>query len=117
MKIYQNKISNDKQDSFWYEGLIATNKGWSLYANGEQKFIKSDKKGNYLGMYDGEFRDNFLESEVKDDKDVEKLYHNPDIYVDMNNWFELISDKDSGISEVLDGGYDEAIKQLLEFSK
>lgn len=116
MKIYQTKISNDKQDSFWYDGLIATNKGWSLYANGEQRFIKNDNKGNYLGMYDGKFRDNFLESEVIDDKQVADLYDNPNIIVDMNNWFEIINDN-TGDSELLDGNYDEVIKQLLEFSK
>lgn len=114
MKIIQPKISPKHNDSFWYEGLIATtNDGkYELYARGEIDIDQNDEEGNHIGSYDGKARDGF--KMPKNDKELAKCYNGENGYcMNMNNWFEINEVDEPNYEDVLDG-YDEGIKALRE---
>tara|TARA_R110000868_G_scaffold52618_3_gene165974 strand:+ start:619 stop:972 length:354 start_codon:yes stop_codon:yes gene_type:complete len=114
MVILQKKISRKHNDSTWYDGLIAYNGQYSLYAQGEICFIKRNKNGDYQGMYDGKTRDDF--PEIKNDKDLSSIFNeNNGFSVSMNNWFEIVSDDDEYYLDAT--SYDDAIKQLEKLGK
>jgi len=114
MKIHIEKISKKHNDSIWYNGIIAeTDDGkFRLYATGEIRIIQLDKKGEHIGMYDGKARNGF-NIPLNDDADVDKLWKFDDdkVYIDMNNWFEVIGDD---IGDTFVDTYDEGIEQLKE---
>lgn len=100
MKINQTKLAENKQDSFWYSGTIATKGKFTLVATGEIKvFYKGETLNEYQAL-------EYAESKNWTDKDLAKFNF------DMNNWFEVY-EIGSGEGEVLDN-YDEAIKYLQE---
>jgi hypothetical protein len=117
MKIIQKKISPKHNDSFWYEGLIATTDDgkYELYARGEIDIDQNDEDGNHIGSYDGKARDGF--KMPKNDEQLAKCYNGEDGYcVDMNNWFEINEVDEPNMEEVYDG-YDEGIEALKELEK
>jgi hypothetical protein len=112
--IVQHKISDDKNDSYWYDGLIAFTGKYQLFARGEIKMMMVDEDGNYVGMYDGKARDNYKSPE--NDKDLEKVYACEGGYItDNNNWFEInvFDEPDFGL---VVNNYDEGIERLIEMS-
>lgn len=118
VKIYQDKIDDEHNDSFWYDGLIATkytlNNMYKLIACGEIKIIQNDKKGNYKGMYDVKARDNF--DTPKNDTELEKCYNNENGYVMIyNNWFEILDENGDSVADIY-GNYDDAIEALKEMT-
>jgi hypothetical protein len=112
LKILQKKISDKHNDSFWYDGVIATSGDLTLIACGDIRFYLNDKDGNYLGMYDSKCRDNF--PMLKEDKDLEPMYNNENGFVcDMNNWFEIVNSDNDTVGDIY-GNYDDAIDALRE---
>lgn len=112
VEIVQEKISKDHNDSFWYDGVIATKGDYKLIACGDIRFYYNDKDGNYLGMYDSKCRDDF--PEPKNDKDLENMYLGENGFVcDENNWFEIINIYGDTIADIY-GNYDEALEALKE---
>ena len=108
------RIDDDHQDSFWYDGLIATAGEYRLYAAGDIRFYQEDKDGNYIGMYDGKARDGFIEPQ--NDKELEQLYGNDNGYrLDMNNWLEVVNEDGDCVGDICDG-YDDGIEWLKEVS-
>jgi len=111
MTIIQQKISRKHNDSIWYDGLIAYNGRYSLYAQGEICIMKYNKNGIYQGMYDGKARDDF--PKIINDKDLKDIFaENNGFRISMNNWFEIVSDDDEYYLDA--NSYDDAIKQLKE---
>ena len=105
MKIYQEKISENKQDSFWYDGLIAENNGFKVYAVGEIKLLFND--GVFYSNYHAV---EYAEQQNLDDETI------VDLYFDMNNWFEIFYP--DGESYVPDNQfYDEVIKEFIKLSR
>ena len=114
MVILQKKISRKHNQSTWYDGLIAYNGKYSLYAQGEICFVKYNKNGSYQGMYDGKTRDDF--PEIKNDKDLKDIFAEDNGFsVSMNNWFEIVSEDDDYCLDA--DSYDDAIKQLKRLGK
>ena len=108
MKIYQNKVSEKHNDSFWYDGLIAETDNAKLYATGEIRIF--DGKG---GVYDGKARDGFR-YDLENDKDLIKMNEDNDVNWDMNNWFEVIG-SDIDLATAVCDTYDEGIKELQKY--
>lgn len=92
MKIYQNKISKNHNDSYWYKGLIAETKTHELLANGEVKLNCDCKPQN--------------------DKELVNCYEND--HFSLNNWFEIFDKQSTNEGFVCGGNYDEALKELKE---
>jgi len=112
LKILQEKISDKHNDSFWYDGDIATCGDLTLIACGDIKIIKNDKNGLYMGMYDVKARDDF--PEPKCDKDLKPMYNYENGF-DMvnNNWFEILDSDNDTVGDIY-GYYDDAIDALRE---
>ncbi len=118
IEIVQEKLSEDRQSSFWYEGLIAkVEKNGVLYeliATGEIRFIpKKDSKNSYRD-YEAF---NFAINEKWTDKEL-----NTEIVDDgwiFSNWFEVIGSH-NGFSDFVLGdvafSYDEAIALLQSYA-
>lgn len=115
LKILIPRIDDEHQDSFWYDGLIATAGEYELVAAGDIRIYQEDDNGNYIGMHDGyKARDGFVEP--KNDKDLEKMYGDEEGYrMDMNNWFEVINKEGDCVGDICDG-YDDGINWLKEVS-
>jgi len=115
MKIYQKKIKGC-DDSFFYEDTIAETDKHILIACGKIRINQIDKKGNYVGMYDGKARDEF-DLDIKTDEDLEKIGNDYDDKYswDMNNWFAIFEkDKNGDLLDEIDTlhSYGEAINVL-----
>jgi hypothetical protein len=102
VEIYQKKLAENKQDSFWYEGAIASFHEKTLYATGDITVVT--KEGEVLGVSDA------LEYAEEHNLTDDNLY--TELQFTMNNWFEIISD-DGGDGIVYDS-YDEAMRGLTE---
>ena len=115
LKILISRIDDEHQDSFWYDGLIATAGEYQLVAAGDIRIYQEDENGNYIGMHDGyKARDGFVEP--KNDKDLEKMYGDEEGYrMDMNNWFEVVDKEGDCIGDICEG-YDDGIEWLKEVS-
>lgn len=92
IEILQEKISEKHNDSFWYDGHIASftkSNGTELIliASGEIKI--RDKEG-YV-VYDVKERNDGIRGGLNNDDDLKKIGN--DYYWDMNNWFEVIFKK------------------------
>lgn len=112
LEILIPRIDDDHQDSFWYDGLIATAGEYRLYAAGDIRVHQVDKDGEYMGMYDGKARDSFVMP--KDDEELEKLYQCEDGYdMVMNNWFEVVDEYGDCLGDICDS-YDDGIEWLRE---
>lgn len=92
-EIIKKKISDKHEQSYWYDGQIATKGKYHLYACGEVR-LNCDCK-------------------PQDDKDLEKCYEND--HFSLNNWFEVIGDEpdDYMLGDVV-GTYDEGL-ELLDY--
>lgn len=111
MKIYQDKIDDEHLDSFWYDGTIATKGKYTLEATGEVK-INQFGNGEYIGMFDGQVRDNFVMP--KNDKELSEIFNGKEGYcVDMSNWFAIRS-KDNYYTDEICDDYDDGILRLKE---
>lgn len=107
------RIDDQHQDSFWYDGLIATAGKYELVAAGDIRIYLEDENGEYIGMHDGyKSRDGFVEP--KNDKDLEQMYGNENGYrMDMNNWFEVVDENGDCLGDICDS-YDDGINWLKE---
>jgi hypothetical protein len=78
IEIWQQKIKN-REESFWYDGIIANIENYYLIATGEIRVTFPN------GHYDNDKRAVEYATDLKfEDKDLEKLqWHN-------NNWFEIV---------------------------
>jgi len=118
--IEQKKMKN-RNDSFWYDGVIARIGKYSLIACGDIRILssKSDFSCNGFKTFDetNEFEINLLEGTDKDLKRIGNGYDD-DYYWDNNNWFEVV-DKETGESIIGDVAYDydEGIKLLKQYYK
>ena len=110
MKIHQEKISNEHNDSLFYDGLIAENGKYKLYATGEIDIRYEN--GNDFGRHNGIKSYDDFPIEIENDNDIKKISDNDKYIWNMNNWFEL-SDKDGNEIETY-YSYDEAIVALKE---
>lgn len=125
IKILQQKISKNHNDSVWYEGDIAsvtTKKGTKLLLIADGDIRIHDKDGNLV--FDGKERNMGIKGGFRSDKDLKKIGHNYDdkYYWENNNWFEvLFQTKDSDGYDSVMGDvvytYDDAIKLLKEYIK
>jgi hypothetical protein len=100
LKVYQKKISKNKQDSIWYDGVIAEIGGYTLEVHGE---IKVKYKDQVLW---GDDVIRFAMRKRWNDKHLKYFDF------DDNNWFELF-DKNKVNSYVCDGDYDSALDDLV----
>ena len=109
IKIHQSKIKGC-DDSFFYDGLIAETKKLSLFAVGEIRI--TDKEGNIV--HDGckEQGDGIT---IKNDKDLEQVDGENYIW-NMNNWFEIIDNKDGDDLGAVWYSYDETLEILKKES-
>ena len=115
LEVLTEKISDKHNDSFWYDGVIATKGDYTLIACGDIKIYEYDKYGLYKGLYDGKARDDFYKP--KNDKELEKCYNNENGYVmDMNNWFEILDSDDETVADIY-GNYDDALEALKELTQ
>lgn len=123
--IAQKKIKGC-EDSFWYDGLIASIGKYRLIATGD---IRIMKKGGELAYSNGKFRDTALERDVLNDKTLESHVgqnYTDNYYWDNNNWFEVVYAREiiDGIPHILDCDdcvveydYTRAIKMLKAYAK
>ena len=113
------KLSEDRQDSFWYNGdvayvnLLSGNKLY-LEATGEIRLAFEEDGIFYKGIQAVEMaRDKGLNDEGLNELGIQDLFGN-------NNWFVVIKVNAEGdvISDDLTvvHSYDEGIKQLLELA-
>ena len=109
MKIYQDKVSEKHNDSFWYDGLIAETDNAKLYAVGDIRII--DRKTD--SIYDNKARDSFRFRPENDDE-LAQMNEDKDIEWDMNNWFEIVWKDDMESYGDIEDTYDEGIKALQE---
>jgi len=114
------------EDSFWYDGLIASIGKYRLIASGD---VRIQTKDGEIAYSNGDFRDSRLEKLVRSDKTLEKYvgqnYDDP-YYWENNNWFEVvyaskvvdgityIDDCDLGVVEY---DYTSAIRMLKAYAK
>jgi hypothetical protein len=125
LQIHQKKIKGC-EDSFWYDGLIASIGKYRLIASGD---VRIDTKNGDCAYSGGKFRDSRLETLVRSDKTLEKHvgqnYTDP-YYWDMNNWFEVVYAKEiiNGIPQieaddmgVVEYDYTRAINMLKAYAK
>ena len=115
MKILHKKIRGCS-DSFWYEGDIATYRGYTLIAAGEIRFCPVDfKKTSYADWHD-------IAREAKNDKGLRRLVCNegetkaPHYWVN-NNWFEVLLPDGSDVMCDVAYDYDDAIELLKSYAK
>jgi hypothetical protein len=108
--ITEEKVSEDCQDSFWYDGdvayvnLLSGNKLY-LEATGEIKLAFEVDGASYKGKKAVDIaRDKGLNDEGLNDLSIQDLFAN-------NNWFVVINDDLTIVHS-----YDEGIKQLLELA-
>lgn len=105
MQILQSKISNERRDSFWYEGEIAILGNCVLVATGDIRVEFSNDGAMYKNR---EAVDEARERNYTD-KDINKLEFS------NNNWFEVISiNGDCAECDVV-YDYDEAIELLEQY--
>jgi len=109
MKIYRKSLGKDKQDSFWYDGVIANTKNYSLEAMGDIEIEVNDKTYQDDGARVFAGSRGWTDEEL--DKNVSEWQH--------NNWFEILKGKRINGRLMLQGGegkvyheYDEAMKEL-----
>jgi hypothetical protein len=114
INILQHKIDDTHQDSWWYDGTIAMTDHYTLIATGEIRIFRNTPSGEYMGMFDGKSRDDF--GEVVDDDDIARICNSSDYVVDMNNWFEVISNDgdDELLSDTVTADYSEAFDILID---
>lgn len=108
IEIMQEKLANNKTDSFFYDGTIAKLGDYSLIACGDIR-IYSDN-----GMYDVKPRDSF-DIPLETDEDLRKVEERGGTW-DMNNWLEVVNHKtgDYVIGDVA-YYYDEGIELLKTY--
>ena len=124
IEIIQEKISEDHNDSVWYDGIIAevlksNGTRLRLIAAGEIRIYERDGDIVFDGYKE---RNGGIEGGFKSDKDLEKIGCNYDdkYYWDMNNWFEVMYKQDddeyweSSVGDVAHE-YDEAIDLLKAY--
>jgi len=123
INIIQEKIAEDTQDSFFYDGFIAEAQNqngteFNLIACGEIRIF--NKEGNLV--YDGKERGDGIKGGINNDKDLEKIGndYNDNYYWENNNWFEVIFKlKDESCFESVIGDiahtYNEAIELLKSY--
>ncbi len=97
IKIIQKKISNNHQDSFWYDGEIAkvtksNGTELCLIATGEIRIY--DKEGTIV--FDCKERNEGIKGGLNDDRDLSKIGNSgeDDYSWGNNNWFEIIFKKE-----------------------
>jgi hypothetical protein len=112
MKIYQEKISNEHNDSLFYDGLIAENGKYKLYATGEIDIRYEN--GNDFGRHNGIKSYDDFPIEIENDHDIQKIFNDSNYRWEMNNWFEIITDGEAGFGDMIYGNYDDAIQALKE---
>lgn len=120
MEIITKKISNNHNDSVWYEGEIAKVKKDNgtellLIACGDIRI--HNKKGELV--YDGKERNSGIKGGFNNDGDLKKIGNNYDdkYYWENNNWFEVLFKKETmGSYDTVMGdvayGYDESLEML-----
>lgn len=109
MKIIQPRIADNKIDSLWYDGLIATYKGFQLIATGHIT-LRFEPNGSHYS--DDQVREE-LEYRNYTDSDIYKLFD--DNLISENNWFEVLyPNGDSDMGTVVNT-YDDAIKLLKTY--
>ena len=114
VQIICGEVAKNKQDSFWYDGQIATletkNYVYSLEAQGDIRvFYKDECFNDYQAL-------EFCEDKKWTDKDLKKFEW------DMNNWFEVIgiNKKTNEVESVIGDvayDYDEGITMLKTYVK
>ena len=86
--IIHQELQHLREDSFWYDGLIAEMGKFRLYACGEIRIY--NKNGELV--HDGfKERNGGIEGELSIDNDLQKIGNNYDdkYYWENNNWFEV----------------------------
>lgn len=80
------ELREDRQDSNWYDGLLYSFKykghEFSVYAHGD---IRID--------YKGEIYHNIYDTDLKNDKDLQRALEKNELTWENNNWYELFVDK------------------------
>ena len=108
------RAQKGRQDSFWYEGDIATCNGYTLIANGDIHFHPVNPKTTSHANWED------IARLAKNDKGLAKVVCNegeskaPYYWVN-NNWFEIILPDGSDVMGDVSYDYDEAIRQLLAY--
>ncbi len=123
-KIITDKISNKHNDSFWYDGDIAsvTKKNGTellLIASGE---IQIRDKDGYVVFDGNKMRNDGIKGGLDNDTHLKKIGNNYDdkYYWEYNNWFEVIfkpKDEDSFDCNlgVVAHSYDDALELLNSY--
>ena len=106
--IAQKKISRKHNDSFWYDGFIASCGEKRLYAMGEIRLVHNDSYHNGNKAFDS------FDIPLENDHDLSKVEELGGEWL-MNNWFEIFDDSEEafGSNEVC-GTYDEGITALKD---
>ena len=113
LKIYFPKIKG-KDDSIWYDGLIASYGDALLYAVGDVKIV--DAEGECV--FDGQPRNDFYEycpDDIDTDKKLVECIEKNNWHYEENNWFEITcttKDKKGVFTYGIAYTYSEAIKML-----
>lgn len=125
LKIYQSG-EKDRQDSFWYNGTIASIGKYILIATGE---IRIHSRKGEIAVRDEDFLDDEFKEKVINDKTLNKyvgLNYDDKWHWENNNWFEVVYGEieDSGVLYIEDCDmgvvsydYDEAIDMLKQYAK
>lgn len=120
MNILQTKLSEDRQNSFWYHNEdvaeVETPTGKiSLFATGEiEVYLPIGHKSETEKLYKGENAVVQALNLAYVDEDIEDLMSN-DLFR-LNNWFAISHENDVHV-EVICTEYDEAIDELNIFTE
>ena len=123
--IEQKKIKGC-EDSFWYDGLIASIGNYRLIATGN---VRIDTKNGDCAYSGGKFRDYKFRKKVINDKTLENYVgqnYDENYYWVNNNWFEVVYAREiinglpyidyCDILEVVEYDYTRAIKMLKQYA-
>jgi len=101
MKIHQYRFSEQHENSWFYNGLIAETENYKLYADGEIELVSDIPES-----IDPKYPDNDSELYELFDKDL----------IRYNNWYE-ITDKEHNILIESPETYTEAIMYLMKLER
>ena len=106
MLVVQEKLSEEKQDSFWYdEGAVLVKGNFTVYALGEIKVTIDNEVYNEYQALEYAEEHNFT------DKDLEKFEFL------MNNWFEILDNTGGDNTGIICYSYNEAEEELIKLNQ
>ena len=113
MKIHQKSLGKGQQDSFWYDGVVATTENYSLEAMGDIEIVVNGV------TYQDDGARLFAGSKRWTDKELDR-----NVEWQHNNWFEILRGKRINGTLMLHGGegeiyhdYDEAMRELKRLER